>query len=804
MPSSAAASSNVEGAVHIPAKLAVLPISDAVIFPYMMVPLVLSDENLIQLADDVLADSKVLGTFTQRPEAEDEEKSGNGERRNGPTAEDQDVYEVGTAVLIQKMLRFPDGSMRLLGQGVARIRRKKTLSTEPYMVAEVEVLEEVDKTDARTVAYMRGVANNFVKIVDASENLSDELKVVAMNIDEPGRLADMVATNLDIDVSEKQQVLEILDPRARLELLSKIVLRELEMVELGEKLQSRVRKAIDKDQREYYLRQQLKAIQRELGDTDQNSVELDELREKIEAMALPDHVREVAVKEHDRLTRMNPGASEYTVSKTYVDWLLELPWMISSDDNLQLKKAEEVLERDHYGLEDVKERILEFLAVKKLKHDMRGPILCLVGPPGVGKTSLGKSIAEAMGRKFYRLSLGGMRDEAEIRGHRRTYVGAMPGRIVHGLKTAGTNNPLIMLDEIDKLGRDFRGDPASALLEVLDPAQNNSFTDHYLNLPFDLSNVFFMTTANVLDPIPRPLRDRMEIIHLPGYTRMEKLEIAKRYLVPRQVAENGLTSASIRFSDAALGKIIADYTAEAGVRNLERTIGTVARKVARKVASARRKKRHNISGKVLEEFLGAPYYTDDARKPRPMVGVCAGLAWTPVGGKILFVEAVAMPGQGNLRLTGQLGNVMQESAQAAHSYIRSRYAKKDKEVAWFRQNDLHIHLPAGAIPKDGPSAGVALATAMMSLYRGIAVKNRLAMTGEISLTGEVLPIGGVVQKVLAAHRAGMVDVILPRENERELEELPEEVHEAIDFHLVDVVEEVWEIALVRDYKAAGV
>ena len=488
---------DLEDGVRVPDQLAVLPISDAVVFPYMMVPLVLSDANLIQLADDVLADSKMLGTFTQLPEA-----TTNGSEEEESNVGEEDVYEIGTAVVIQKMLRFPDGSMRLLGQGITRIRRKKVLQTEPYMVAEVEVLDEKESTDAKTVAYMRGVANNFIKIVDASEKLSDELKVVAMNIDEPGRLADMVATNLDIDVTEKQKVLEILDPRARLELLSEIVMRELEMVELGEKLQSRVRKAIDKDQREYYLRQQLKAIQRELGDTDQSSVELDELRERIEEASLPDHVREAALKEYDRLTRMSPGASEYTVSKTYVDWLLELPWLESSVDNLQLKKAEEVLERDHYGLEDVKERVLEYLAVKKLKDDMRGPILCLVGPPGVGKTSLGKSIAEAMGRKFYRLSLGGMRDEAEIRGHRRTYVGAMPGRVIHGVKVAGTNNPLFMLDEIDKLGSDFRGDPASALLEVLDPAQNSTFTDHYLNLPFDLSNVLFMTTANVLDTIP--------------------------------------------------------------------------------------------------------------------------------------------------------------------------------------------------------------------------------------------------------------------------------------------------------------
>jgi ATP-dependent Lon protease len=691
-----------DDAVQIPPELAILPVSDAVIFPYMMVPLVLSDADLLQLADDVLADSRVLGAFTQLPAGDDDEEDDD---------EDGELYEIGTAVVIQKMLRFPDGNMRLLGQGIARIRRKRTMRTEPYMVSEIEVLDEPEPADARTMAYMRGVANNFVKIVDASENLSDELKIVSMNLDEPGRLADMVATNLDISVVEKQQVLETLDPRRRLEILSKTVLRELEMVELGEKLQSRVRKEIDKEQREYYLRQQLKAIQRELGDTDQNSVELDELREKIEAVDLPDGVREVAEKEYDRLTRMNPGASEYTVAKTYVDWLLELPWLESSVDNLNLRKAEQILDRDHYGLEDVKERILEFLAVKKLKEEMRGPILCLVGPPGVGKTSLGKSIAESMGRKFYRLSLGGMRDEAEIRGHRRTYVGAMPGRLIHGVKTAGTNNPVIMLDEIDKLGQDFRGDPASALLEVLDPAQNNTFTDHYLNLPFDLSNVFFMTTANVLDTIPRPLRDRMEIIHLPGYTRLEKLEIAKRYLLPRQIAENGLTTKDVSVSPAVLKQIINEYTAEAGVRTLERKIGTVCRRVARKIVGQRKRRKVAVSVKNLEDFLGSPIYSDDTRKPRPMVGVCAGLAWTSVGGKILFVEAASMPGQGRLKLTGQLGNVMQESAMAALTHLRSRYAKTEEDAKWFTTHDIHVHLPAGAIPKDGPSAGIALATA---------------------------------------------------------------------------------------------
>ncbi len=775
---------------RIPTSMAILPISEAVVFPYMMVPLVLSDPNLIRLADDALADAKVLGTFAQLPARNEEEEE-------PPFGED--IYEVGTAVAIQKMLRFPDGSMRLLGQGVARIRRKRYKSTEPYLVADVEVLEELPATDTRTIALMRGVANNFIKIVESSEALSDELRVVAMNIDDPGRLADMVATNLEISVEEKQEALEILHPRKRLEMLSKVVLRELEVVELGERIQSRVRKAMDKDQREYYLRQQLKAIQRELGDVDQSTVELDELREAIEEAALPDSVREVTVKEFGRLARMSPGASEYTVSMTYIDWILDLPWLKSTEDNLNLKRAENILERDHYGLHDVKERILEFLAVKKLKSDMRGPILCLVGPPGVGKTSLGKSIGEAIGRNFYRLSLGGMRDEAEIRGHRRTYVGAMPGRILHGIKTAGSRNPLIMLDEIDKLGSDFRGDPASALLEVLDPAQNNTFTDHYLNMPFDLSDVLFICTANMLDTIPRPLLDRMEIIHIAGYTRLEKLEIAKRYLVPRQVTENGLTRGKIRFTDASITHMITEYTAEAGVRNLERTIGSICRKAARGFATGKRKP-VNISVKNLETYLGVAHFAEDERKSHPMIGVTAGLAWTSVGGRILFVEAVEMPGNGNLRLTGQLGSVMQESAQAALSYIRSRYSKTEEQAKWFSTHDIHIHLPAGAVPKDGPSAGVAIATSLMSLFRKIPVHHRVAMTGEISLTGEVMPIGGLSAKILAAHRVGMREVIIPAANEKDLEDLPEEVTGAIDFHPVSWVEEAWKVALTRDFQ----
>jgi ATP-dependent Lon protease len=639
---------------------------------------------------------------------------------------------------------------------------------------------------------MRGVANNFLKIIDASETLSEELKVVVMNIDDPGRLADLIATNLDVDVAEKQLMLEEKSPRKRLQMLSKIVMRELDVFELGQKLQTRVRKSIDKDQRDYYLRQQLKAIQRELGEVDEGSVELDELRERIAEADFPEKVQAAAERELDRLGRMSPGASEYTVSKTYLDWLLDLPWNESSEDKLNLKRAEQILERDHYGLEDVKERIIQYLAVRKLKDNHRGPILCLAGPPGVGKTSLGRSIAEAVGRKFFRFSLGGMRDEAEIRGHRRTYVGSMPGRIISGLKECGTNNPVFMLDEIDKLGQDFRGDPASALLEVLDPEQNSDFTDHYLTLPFDLSNVMFITTANMLDTIPRPLLDRMEVIQLAGYTNLEKLQIAKRYLMPRQIEENGLTGKYIRFTDAGLMKIIEDHTREAGVRNLEREIGTVCRQVATDVAKGK-KKRQTIGAKNLEEYLGSASYSGDRLRRYQKIGVVTGLAWTQVGGRILYIEGLSMPGgRGNLKLTGQVGSVMQESASAAYSYLRNRFGDREEYGEFFSQRDIHIHLPAGAVPKDGPSAGIAMASVLLSLLVGKAVDRRTAMTGEITLTGAVLAIGGLLEKVLAAHRVGIRRVILPEANEPDLEAIPEEVREAIEFVPVAHVDDVWE------------
>jgi ATP-dependent Lon protease len=771
------------GEILLPREMPILPISEAVIFPAMMVPLVLSDANLVKLADDCLAGDKILGAFSQRDIAEDDQED----------VDDKDlIYRVGTAVKIQKMLRFPDGSMRLLGQGIARCRIKKFLASDPYMLANIEMIEEDIQDDSRTLAYMRGVANNFMKIIDASETFSEELKVVVMNIDDPGRLADLIATNLDVDVAEKQKMLEEKSPRKRLQMLSKIVMRELDVLELGQKLQTRVRKSIDKDQREYYLRQQLKAIQRELGEVDEGSVELDELRERIEEADFPEKVQAAAERELDRLARMSPGASEYTVSKTYLDWLLDLPWNVSSDDKLNLKRAEKILERDHYGLDDVKERIIQYLAVRKLKDNHRGPILCLAGPPGVGKTSLGRSIAEAVGREFFRFSLGGMRDEAEIRGHRRTYVGSMPGRIINGIKECGTNNPVFMLDEIDKLGQDFRGDPASALLEVLDPEQNTSFTDHYLNLEFDLSKVMFITTANMLDTIPRPLLDRMEVIQLPGYTNLEKLQIAKRYLMPRQIEANGLAGKFIRFTEAGLMRIVEDHTREAGVRNLEREIGTVCRKVATDVAKGK-KKRQVIGANNLEDYLGSPSYTGDRLRSHLKVGVVTGLAWTQVGGRILYIEGLSMPGgRGQLRLTGQVGSVMQESASAAYSYLRNRFGARKEYEEFFTGRDVHIHLPAGAVPKDGPSAGIAMATVLLSLLVGKSVGRRTAMTGEMTLTGKVLAIGGLLEKVLAAHRLGIRRIIIPEDNESDLESIPEEVREAIEFVPVANVDEVFD------------
>jgi len=769
---------------QIPKELAVLPINDAVVFPLMMVPLLLNDPNLLRLADEALADQKIIGAFTQINPTDG---------KPGPA----DIHRIGTAVHIQRMIRFPNGEMRLMGQGVTRIRIAEMTQVEPYMRARIETEEEHEEESDLLRAYVKTVTNSFSKVIDESENLPEELKIIISNIKEGGRIADVIATNMNIDLERKQKLLEESDVLARLKLLSNYLSDELEVVRLGKKLQSDVKKEMDREQREYYLRQQLKAIKRELGEEDDRTIEIDELRDKIAQAQLSEPSREVADKELDRLQRMSPGAAEYTVSKTYLDWILELPWEFTTADNLDIDAAEKVLNEDHYDLERVKERILEFLSVKKLKQTMKGSILCFVGPPGVGKTSLGQSIARAMDRKFVRISLGGMKDEAEIRGHRRTYIGALPGRVIQGMRTAGSANPVFMLDEIDKLGADFRGDPASALLEVLDPAQNASFEDHYLNIPFDLSKVLFITTANLLDPIPRPLLDRMEVLELPGYITLEKIEIAKRYLLPRQIDENGLSAGAIKISDAGLRHIAMHYTREAGVRELERKIGAVCRKLARRHASGK-KRGVKITEKNVRKYLGIEEYTREMALKKPTIGVATGLAKTFTGGEILFIEALSMPGKGRRRQTGQLGDVMKESAEAAESFVRANYLARADDKEFFDTKDLHLHVPAGAVPKDGPSAGVAIAATIASLLFQRPLRNDYAMTGEITLTGKVLAIGGLKDKVIAAHRAGIKTILFPKANARELEEIPDVIKGDLNLVPITRADEAIEKTIIWD------
>jgi ATP-dependent Lon protease len=767
----------------LPGEVAVLPVSDAVIFPHMMVPLVVSDPKLVRLAEDVVAGDRVFGAFTQRPIEDDDDEG-----------ELDGVFRVGTAVSVHKTLRFPDGSMRILGRGICRVEITGLTTHEPYLRARIRPCPDPRRDERRMRALVRSVRNSFVKIVDASENLPDELKDVAQQTEDGGRVADLVCANVDFKLKDKQQLLESFDPRARLEKVLVLLRDELQVVKLGEKLQGEIREEMDREQREYYLRQQMKAIRKELGDGDDRNIEVDDLRQRVETAALSDPAREVIEKELERLARMSPASAEYTVSKNYIDWILDLPWKNATTDHHDLRRAALVLDEDHYDLRKVKERILEFLAVKKLKEDMQGPILCLAGPPGVGKTSLGRSVARSLGRKFVRISLGGMRDEAEIRGHRRTYVGALPGRIIQGLKTVGSNNPVFMLDEIDKLGTDFRGDPAAALLEVLDPAQNDTFSDHYLNIPFDLSKVLFIATANLLDPIPHVLRDRLEVLEIPGYTSREKLEIARRYLVQRQMQAHGITSRHVAFTNAGLMSIINGYTREAGVRELERCIGTVCRRVAKGVAGGRRGRR-SLKKDSVGMFLGAPEFLTTEALRRGEIGVSTGLAWTQAGGEILFIEAVKMPGRGALKLTGSLGMIMRESAEAALSLLRARGPQQGLESDVFDMHDFHVHVPAGATPKDGPSAGVAIAVALASLVFGVPVRSSVAMTGELTLTGKVLPVGGVRQKVLAAFRAGIREVVLPSKNRKDLEEIPPEVLERLELHFVEHVEEVLPVVL---------
>ncbi|HEV7175465.1 MAG TPA: endopeptidase La, partial [Solirubrobacteraceae bacterium] len=688
---------------------------------------------------------------------------------------------------------------RVLIQGGQRVRIENWLQTEPYLVAEVaEAPDVVDQTPELT-ALMRNVQQTFTDIVEQVPYLPEELQIMVANVDDPSVLAHLIAGALRLKTEEKQALLEEVDVGKRLRRLSEILARELEVVAIGSKIQSQVQSELDKGQREYFLRQQLKAIQEELGEADEMQAEVTELREQLDAIKLPDEVRKQAERELSRLERLQPAMAEYGVVRGYLEWIAALPWDKSTEDNLDLKHARKVLDEDHYDIEQVKDRILEFLAVRKLKPDARGTILCFVGPPGVGKTSLGRSIARALGRKFERLSVGGVRDEAEIRGHRRTYIGAMPGTIIRAMRDAGANNPLLMIDEIDKMGADFRGDPSSAMLEVLDPEQNHSFRDHYLDLPFDLSAVTFVTTANTLDTIPGPLRDRMEVIQLAGYTEEEKLQIAKRYLVPRQIERNGLTKSKIAFTDPALRVIISDYTREAGVRQLEREIGSVCRKVARQVAEGSVKRKVTVTEPRARELLGRQRFYSEVRRRTSRPGVATGLAWTPVGGDVLFIEATAMPGKGNLTITGQLGDVMKESAQAALSYVRSNADEllPDLDEDWFAHHDIHIHVPAGAIPKDGPSAGVAMTTALESLLSGRPVRSDVAMTGEITLTGQVLPIGGLKEKALAAQRSGIKVVIAPARNEPDIDDIPEHLRKDLEFKFVDEIGEVLEVALQR-------
>jgi ATP-dependent Lon protease len=767
--------------VTIPLELPILPLRGVVIFPSAIVPLLISRGSSLKLVDDCQKGERILGLAAQK-NSEDENPE--------PGA----LFSRGSAGRILKMLKYPDGSIRILVQGLRRIEIREYVQREPYLRARVAQLQDVTQPSKDLNALQAHMVSQFSKFVSMVPYLPDELQGVVMNIKDPARVTDLVSSQLNISSEEKQDLLNTLDVRARLEKLSAILNREIELVELGHKIQSQVQSELNKNQKEFYLRQQMRAIQKELGEGDVRSGEIEELRKKIEEAKMPEEARKAADNELERLRIIPPESAEHSMVRTYLEWLVNLPWSISTEDNLDIPHARQVLDEDHYDLEKIKDRILEYLAVRKLRHDPKGPILCFVGPPGVGKTSLGRSIARAMGRKFVRLSLGGIRDEAEIRGHRRTYIGSLPGRIIQSLRTASSNNPLFMLDEIDKLGMDFRGDPASALLEVLDPEQNFSFSDHYLEVPFDLSKVMFITTANYLEPVPPALKDRMEVIELAGYTEEEKLEIAKRHLMPKQIRENGLTTDLIGFSDEAILEVARSYTHEAGVRNLERELGRVCRKVARAVTEGHSQKTEITLAKVAE-LLGPVKYFAEVAERTMEPGVAIGLAWTPNGGDILFIESTRMAGKKGLTLTGHLGDVMKESAQAALSYIRSRADRLGIPADFFENCDLHIHVPAGAIPKDGPSAGITMATSLASLLTSRPVRPHLAMTGEITLRGRVMPIGGVKEKVLAARRAGVTTVILPQRNEKDLEDVPAAVREEMRFRFVETIDEVLDLAL---------
>ena len=776
----------VTAGLAVPPELPVLPLRDTVLFPNSFMPLAVARESSVRLIDDAIGGGRLIGVFTQRDAAVEEPGQ-------------EDLFPVGTATHVHKMFKLPDGSLRLIVQGLARLTLDEVLVTKPYLRGRVTLAAEQTREEDRLEidALLRNIKTNFQQVVSLSPLLSDDLQTLALNITDAGRLADFIASSLStISTATKQEVLATLDVRTRMDALNRILIKELEVLELGSKIQSQVQSEVGRNQREYFLREQLKAIQKELGEGDDQTKEIEELRKKIDAAGMPDAVRKEAVRELDRLSKMPAAAAEYTVSRTYLDWLIALPWAKRTVEVIDLQKTKTILDADHSDLEKAKDRILEYLAVRKLNPEVKGPILCFVGPPGVGKTSLAKSIASSLDRKFVRVSLGGMRDEAEIRGHRRTYIGALPGQIIQGLRRAESKNPVFILDEIDKLGSDFRGDPAAALLEVLDPEQNNTFRDHYLDVPFDLSEVLFITTANVLDPVAPALRDRMEVLELPGYTEEEKLKIAVEHLISKQVQNHGLNAESIRFSEAALRSVIRGYTREAGVRNLEREIASLCRKVARRRAEGDDQP-IEITPDVVIELLGAPRFLDEEMEERTKnPGVAVGLAWTPTGGEVLFVEASRMQGGGSLTLTGHLGDVMKESARAALSWLRAHAAGFGIDPDFYKSAEVHLHVPSGAIPKDGPSAGVTMVTALASELTGRPARGDLAMTGEITLSGRVLPVGGIKEKVLAARRVGIREVVLPRQNEKNIrEDLSEDLRREMTFHFVTTIDEVLRLSL---------
>ncbi|MEE8423985.1 MAG: endopeptidase La [Thermodesulfobacteriota bacterium] len=771
--------------LDIPDTLPLLPVRDVVIFPFMIAPLFVGRETSVGAVELALNEDRLIFLAAQKDITEDEPKV-------------EDLYQFGTVCMVMRMLKLSDGRVKILVQGLSKGKIKSIVKEAPSYIVKIEKVHDpvVKELTLEMEAVMRNVREQMEKLSTLGKTIPTEVTMVIENIQDPGRLADLVAANLPLTVEEGQKILETINPSKRLKLVNDHLTKEIQVSSMQEKIQSQAKEEMDKSQREYFLREQMKAIKGELGDMDESTQEIDELREGIRKAKMAKECEKEANKQLERFEMMHPDTAEATIIRTYLDWLIELPWSKSTEDTLNIKAAKKILNEDHYALEKVKERILEYLAVRSLKKKLKSPVLCFVGPPGVGKTSLGKSIARAMGRKFIRISLGGMRDEAEIRGHRRTYVGAMPGRIIQGVKQAGSNNPVFMLDEIDKIGADFRGDPASALLEVLDPEQNNSFSDHYLNLPFDLSKFMFITTANLLDPIPSALKDRMEIINLPGYTEEEKFYIAVKYIIPRQLDENGITPDLLKISEKAVKIIISQYTREAGLRNLEREIATVFRKVARKVAEGRKTQTH-ITSRDMHEYLGPPIYLADDEQETDEIGVATGLAWTPVGGETLFVESTVVKGRGNLTLTGHLGNVMKESAQAALTYARSKTDVLGIAENFYEDKDIHIHVPAGAIPKDGPSAGVTMATSLISALMKTPVRKDVAMTGEITLRGRVLPIGGLKEKALAALRSNMSTLIIPENNRKDLEEIPLNVRKKITFYPVKHMDDVLNIALQK-------